>query len=261
MSIDQGDIVARHKAAKFEARKLNEDELLALFDQSLSALSHLASIYDGGFHPIALQMATEVHKLLTQDGPAMRLRGMRKFTTVNMGDQSRMLNAMHKLVGARIGGQPPKLDFIADFQMADPADLIETPSLSFKEWWNRDVIYRASAAIPGSPPGMIPVNGTPSVPFNKRETINRRDFVALLRNKLGAHQDGDLPILLDQLEEARCWGEFVCHTPEGILSTEDGTLTTGATIMAAMMRQIAHEVLVAYDRDDPPSQSGEPHPS
>ena len=241
--------MSRHKAAKFDARKLSENELLALFDQSLSALVHLASIYDGGFHPIALQMATEVHKLLTQDGPATRLRGLRQFTTVDMGDQTKMLNAMHKLVGSRIGGQPLRLDFIADFQMAGPNDPAEV--LSFRDWWNRDVIYRASAALPGSPPGMIPVNDTPSVPFNKRETINRRDFVALLRNKLGAHQDGDLPILLDQLEEARSWGEFVCDTPEGSLSTEDGTLATGATIMAAMMRQIAHEVLIAYGRDDP----------
>lgn len=241
--------MARHKAAKFKSRKLDETELLALFDQSLSTLSHLASIYDSGFHPIALQMATEVHKLLTQDGPATRLRGLRRFATIDTGDQSRILNAMHKLVGAQLSGQPPKLDFIAKFQMPDPDRTME--NLSFKEWWNRDIIYRASAALPGSPPGIIPINDSPSVPFDKRETINRRDFVAMLRNKLGAHQDGDLPILLDELEDARSWGGFICNTPEGTLSTEDGTLTTGATIMAAMMRQIAHEVLVAYGRDDP----------
>lgn len=243
--------MSRHKAAKFKVRKLTEAELRSLFEQSLSALSRLALVYDDGFHPIALQMATEVHKLLTHDGPATQLRGMQTFTTVDIGNESRMLNAMHKLVGARIGGNPPRLDFIPDFQIDKPGN--PAAKLSFREWWNRDIIYRASAAVPGGPPGLIPINDTPSVPFEARETINRRDFVALLRNKLGAHQDNDLPVLLDELEESRSWGVFVCQTPDGVCSTEDGTLTMGASIMAAMMRQIAHEVLTAYGRGDPAS--------
>lgn len=246
--------MSRHKAGRFESRKMTQGELLALFEQSLNTLLHLVSIYDGGFHPIALQIATEVHKILTQGGEAAALRGSRTFTTIDFGDDQRMLNSMHKLVAARIGGMPPQIDFIADFQMGQ-GPLI---NLKFKEWWNQDIIYRASAAVPGTPAGMIPVNDTESVPFNKREAINRRDFVALLRNKLGAHQDDDMPILLEQLEETRSWGGFVVETPDGVLSTDDGTLKTGATIMAAMMRQIAHEVLIAYGKSDPGNASMSP---
>lgn len=232
---------------------MTEPELLSFFEQSLTTLAHLTSIYDNGFHPIALQMATEIHKLLTQGGEAARLRGLRTFTTIDHLENRNRLNALHKLVGAQIGGIPPKLDFLPIFLMEAPS---QPECLDFKDWWNKDVIYRASAAIPGTDPGLIPVNGSPSVPFEKREWINRRDFVALLRNKLGAHQDADLPILIEELENTRSWGSFSVQTPDGVISTDDGSLATGATMMAAMMRQIAHEVLIAYGRDDVPTNLG-----
>ena len=73
----------------------------------------------------------------------------------------------------------------------------------------------------------------------------------MLRNQLGAHQDTDMPVLLDELDDARSWSGFYISTPQGELSTADGSLPTGTSILAAMMRQICHEVLIAYERDDP----------
>jgi hypothetical protein len=231
---------------------MSENELLAMFDQSLTTLSFLTKTYDDGRYPNALLMAVEVHKLLTQGGPAMRLRSLRNFTTIDfLNDEQRMLNAMHKLVVVRIGGELPQIDFFAAFQIGE-ARLV---TLSFKEWWNNDVIYRASAALPGSRPGWFPVNDAPSVPFQSRQAINRRDFVALFRNTRGAHQDDEMPILLEELEETRSWSGFSIGTPDGALSTDDGTLKTGASIMAAMMRQIAHQLLIAYGRDDPKDET------
>ena len=238
--------MARHKASKFASRKMNENELLKMFDQSLELLSQMAKIYDAGTHQVALSMATEVHKILTDGGAAIRLRGSKTFTTIDFGDETRMINAMHKLAGVILDKDQTKIDFVADFQMGDES----TVTLPFRDWWNKDIIYRASAAIPGGHPGMLPLNGTPFVPFQERETINRRDFVALLRNTRGAHQDGDMPLLLDELEQTYSWGQFIVQTPNGIKSTEDGTLKVGATIMTAMMRQIVHELLIAYGCED-----------
>ncbi|TPG51673.1 hypothetical protein EAH76_16805 [Sphingomonas glacialis] len=228
---------------------MTDDELLASFDQSLTTLTHLAQTHDDGYHPICLAMATEVHKILAGNGSTAKLRGTRVFLTVDFGEESEMLNAMHKLVGARVTGAVPALDFIPDFQFGQDI----TNALKFGDWWNTDVIYCASAAIPGDNPGVIPINASPLLPFDKRQTINRRDFVSLLRNKRGAHQDDDMPQLLDELETSRSWGVFECQTPAGVLSTLNDTLLTGASMMAAMMRQIVHEVLLAYGRAAPPA--------
>lgn len=243
--------MARSKAARFPTRKLSDDELLQLFDQSLTTLQHFARIYDEGYPPISLSMATELEKLLIENGAAVRLRKTREFPmiVVDHENQENVLTSLHKLTFAQIGGDPPELSFLPVFCSGAPDTIKQVP---FVEWWNRDVIHRASAALPGTPPGMIPVNGSPEVPFKDRETVNRRDFVHLLRLKLGAHQGDEMPLLLDELNDGRNWGTFTVQMPQRVLSTEDGSLPTRVSIYAAMMRQICHEVLTAYGRNDPP---------
>jgi hypothetical protein len=61
-----------------------------------------------------------------------------------------------------------------------------------------------------------------------------------------------MPRLLDELQESRNWATFLIGTPQGVLSTADGTLPVVVAPMPAMMRQIAHELLEAYGRNDPP---------
>lgn len=248
--------MSRQKSSRFKTRKLTEEELLEYFDQSLSTLSQLANVYDSGYYPICLAMAVEVYRILTGSSASIALRGSRRFTTVDYGDETRMLNAMHKLVGVGISGTPPVLDFVADFQLGQG----KTISLKFSAWWNTDIIYRANAAVPGSGIQGMPVNDSTIVPFQERDQINRRDFVALLRNKRGAHQDAELPYLLDELETHQSAGEFrIEYTTGAAFDTLDGTLSKGATIMAAMMRQIVHELLVAYGRSDPKTLDWDQH--
>lgn len=249
--IKVGFTMARSKAGRLDTRKLSEAELLASFDQGLSTLAQLAKVYDEGYAPICFLMATEIHKLLTENNAAVKLRGTRTFTTVDYGDDTKMLNAMYKLTGAIVGGDPERVDFVPDFYLSTVAITRQAMNLKFKVWWNDDIIYRASAAVPGTmPPGMIPVNDTPSVPYEKRERMNRRDFIAMLRNKLGAHQSQDMPHLLDELEDARSWSSFSVQTQDRVLSTDDGSLPVGVTNIAAMTRQICHEIIIAYERKD-----------
>jgi hypothetical protein len=186
-------------------RKLTDDELLQSFDQSLDTLAILASAYDGGHAPIAFSMATEVNKILTENGAATRLRGSRTFTSPEKHHTKNTLSPLHKLTSARLSAPPPTLTFVPTFYMPDGPP---PNSMSFRDWWGRDVIYRASAALPGDAPGMIPVNGSPTTPYDEREKMTRMGLVALLRNKLGAHQTSEMPELLDQLEEARNWASF-----------------------------------------------------
>jgi hypothetical protein len=238
-------VSGRRKKAT-NVRQLSESDLLNSFAQSLDTLSHLASIYDGGFAPISLAMATEVRKILTENAAATRLRGAMSFTTPRGADDPRNLSPMNKLTIARIG---ESLTFLPQFYQPQPDQLV---GLSFREWWNKDVIYRAGAAPPGMPAGMLPINGSPMIAFEKREKTTRMGLVNLLRNNLGAHQTSEMPALIDVLEAARSWGNFYIETPDEMLSTNDGSLRAQVSPMSAMMRQISHELLVAYGRSDPP---------
>jgi hypothetical protein len=68
-----------------------------------------------------------------------------------------------------------------------------------------------------------------------------------MRNTLGAHLDLDQVDTLDALQKAGSWGgHFIVGSGSGTLSTENGTLPVLVGPAAAMMRQIAFEVLTAY---------------
>jgi hypothetical protein len=234
-------------------RQLSDADLLKSFEHGLDTLSHLASTYDGGFSPIAFLMATEAQKILTENSAATKLRATRVFSSPEMHHTSQTLTPLHLLIGVELNGNPPKLTFVPTYHSRGK---VRERTLSFREWWNKDIIYRASAAPPGTPPGMIPVNGSPTVPYEKREKITRLGLVSLLRNKLGAHQTKEMPELLDQLDEEKNWGSFSIQTPDGVFSTDDGTLPVEVSPIPAMMRQICHEILEAYGRSDPPPKKG-----
>jgi hypothetical protein len=244
-------------ATPSRSRYLTTVELIAKFSEGLETLLQLASIYDGGYTPIAFNMAVEINKTLTENDAATRVRGTRTFSSPDMGDTSKMLNAMHKLTMMQVGGEPPAVRFLPQF-WAGPSQCL---TLDFRHWWNRDVIYRASAAAPGLPPGVIPLISADQVSFDKREKITRRELISLLRNKIGAHQANELPALLEDMDHTSGFAVAVVRLPDGSeLSTEDGTLPTNGGPLAAMVRQIAHELLVAYGRDDPPPQ-GDTYPT
>jgi hypothetical protein len=236
------------KSKKLDTRKLSDTELLQAFDQSLDTLQHLSSTYDNGYAPIAFMMATEVYKILTENSAATRLRSDKRFLSPIDGHGPTVLTPQHKLTIAQIGGDPITLTFLPHFYGAD--DDLET--LDFKKWWNNDIVYCASAAMPGTPQGLIPVNGSPVLPYEKREKVTRLRLTNLLRNKRGAHLNADLPLLLDTLDSSKSWaGDIGVETATGFFSTADGSLKVTVSPIAAMMRQITHELLLAYGRFDP----------
>jgi len=247
-------ILARAKSHnKFAHRKLSVDELLKFFGQSLDTLAELVAVYDNGYSPIVFQIAVEIQKILCEGGLAARLRGERKFlSSANDVDDGNLM-PRYPLVAGRVGGRPPELQYLPAF--LSPGENAEKPrSLPFREWWGREAIYRASAAEPGSAPGMIPVNDTPNVPFAKRETLTRREIIGMIRDKLGAHQDNELPTVLDDLQSGLNYVAIIYQDDDGReWHTDNGTLPISIPPIAAMVRQIAHEVLVAYDRADSPA--------
>ena len=176
-------------------------------------------------------------------GYIARMRGCRKFTTPERVNNPFDLTVEIKLIFAEVRGLPPILDFKPAFH----GGCSQTKTLNFRDWWNRDVIYRASAAMPGTPPDLIPLRPQDQVPYEKRQTLERRTFVKDMRNKLGAHLDKEIPELLDNLQRSHSFGiAFAIETPSGVLRTADGTLDVRTGPAAAMMRQISQEILVAY---------------
>ena len=68
-----------------------------------------------------------------------------------------------------------------------------------------------------------------------------------MRNKLGAHLDREIPEELNNLQKAHSFGISIRVEANGrILDTIDGTMPMKTGPCAAMVRQIAYEIVEAF---------------
>jgi hypothetical protein len=231
---------------------MTDEELAEHARQNLQTIRDLCALYDTSKHYIAFALATEVHKFLTT-GSNVRLRGSKRFPTLQDDYSKRNLLNEHKLIRFRVysgsGSGPPSLECRPAF----PDTPFPVKPLKFREWWDQDVIFRASAApLDWKNPITVPVQEADQVPYHKRRRLIRRTFVEQTRNKFGAHLDRDVPELLDELQRKESLGIVLAVNIDGTMfNTADGSLKMRVGPAAAMMRQIAHEVLAAYDLPDP----------
>ncbi|GAM98090.1 hypothetical protein U91I_01720 [alpha proteobacterium U9-1i] len=94
---------------------------------------------------------------------------------------------------------------------------------------------------------MVPLDPEKQIPYEKRKRLVRREFVELMRNKLGAHLDEEIPELLDALQRSESFGVDVeWRVPTGVVSIGAGTLPVVVGPAAAMMRKISQELIDAY---------------
>jgi hypothetical protein len=225
-------------------RKQTEAELKALHDGALTTLMHLARAYDTGAISVAFSMATEIIKVLTTTYSAReRKHSRRRFTTpIEIGPTTGP-TPLHKIVHQRVFGPPPAIEFVPAYKSG-----LEPEVMEFRDWWNRDLIYRASASPPGYPPGSIPLRREDWLPIDKRPRLTRRLFIDLVRNKFGAHLDENVPEELDRCLRTNMMGfDFQMTYGGKLYSTSDGSMPVVCPPAAAMVRQIAEEVLRAYD--------------
>ena len=180
----------------------------------------------------------------SQNVPA---RGAKQFPTLEADYTPRNLTSEHKLIIGECRIQTETNTYRLDFKPAYLSCPFPIKLLPFRDWWNRDVIWRASAAHPGGDPTIIPLTVDKQLPYEKRQKLCRREFVELTRNKFGAHLDHEIPEVLDQLQRSRSFGiGFVINIGNRVLNSYDGTLETRIGPAAAVMRQIAQETLIAY---------------
>lgn len=224
--------------------RLTEAQLQGHIDNGLRILKHLCDRYDNGHPYVVFTMATEIQRILDSNAYARRLSGSKNYPSPKSRSDRTNLLADPKLVVASISGDPPVVDFIPVF-CGRPE--VKTESLKFRDWWSRDKIYRASAALPGMPGDLIPVRPEEQVPYEERDTLVRERFIDMMRDKLGAHLDEEIPEALDNMQKSHSFGvSLSVQTPSGEFNTHDGTLPVRTGPAAAMMRQISQEVLVAY---------------
>ncbi len=232
-------------------KKMSDAELLKHLRENLETIHDLCRIYDNGRHYIAFILATEVRKVLVDNPAGTRWRGEREFPTPKNAYRHTNLLAEFPLVhmDARIRsegrpGEIPTANVCFQPAAVEPIKGIEW--MPFRNWWNKENVFRASAAPKGSPAHLIPTDQAKQVPRHKRDTMTRRTFVDLMRNKLGAHIDSEIPEELDGLQKAFHFGmDLIVAYPGGELSLHGSTVTIEVGPAAAMMREIAHEVLWA----------------
>ena len=133
-------------------RRHTNYELKAHTLSSLRTIERLCRIYDSGHHYIAFTN----FKIFT-NWIYVRWRTTKKVPTVSVVHHSHHLLAYHKLISIKvIGADPPDIPHVEWepwFRGVPP----EIRLRDFREWWNRDIIHRASAAKPGVPSGFIPM--------------------------------------------------------------------------------------------------------
>lgn len=226
--------------------RLSEVRITEHLLQGVDTLRRLGRVYDDGHSAIAFTMASEISRVLTSNGVATRLRGTKRFTTISRELDDSNLVDDNKLVSAMIhSGDECFVEFQPAFASPNggPYGVRE---VDFRTWWNRDVIFRGGVAVPDSH-GMIPLDSSLHLPSDKRIVVTRRTFIEQMRNKLGAHLDEEIPEVLDHLLRATSFGGILAvQTPQGMLSTQDGSLKMRISPAAAMMRQICEELIRAY---------------
>lgn len=229
-------------------RRLTDEELSDHVRSSLQSIMKLCAIYDGGHPYIIFTISNDVARFISIK-ENIRLRVAKTFLTIDIDHHPENVAPYHKLIAVQLNGADPpdvpQLECIPRFRGGLPNP---TKKLDFVNWWSRDVIFRASAAPAGFPPGNLPTRAEDTVPFAKRPVFTRRTFITLMRNTLGSHLDPGTPEALDQLQKAQSLGiGFQCTVGARVVNSFDGSLPTKTSPAAAMVRQIAHELLAAYE--------------
>lgn len=231
----------------------SNEQLEAIFEENLGVLADLCAAYDDGKIAYVFLIATQLQTILTEGRVAIQRRGKVQFPSPISDDTPNNLAAHYLLTSIEIvGTDPPYGQFQPAYLMLNEAE--HWHYAKFSHWW-AETVFRASAALPGATRGSIPVNDAPSVPYDERERLSRRLIVQTLRNHRGSHTLDEFPSILDEIDGPACWGEFSA-TDEAtgtIYSTVDGTLKWKAGQLAATIRQIAWEVLVAFGRCPSPN--------
>jgi hypothetical protein len=224
---------------KSETVSLSDARLAQNLDTSILTLRTLCEAYDAGSFHVAFSMTNEVRKILIGNPYFVRVRGEKKFKTARpfFGEGTQVLRDSRGRPFVIDGNIMPENRLIAvrsgqGTVIFVPTSLNEHQGalLSFRDWWNRDVIYR---------------DGSSATP---RRQLTRREFVDDMRNRLGSHSDTVLPELLDELQRHTSWGatDISINFNGQTLSVSDGTLPVLAGPSSAMSRRIAAEVLDAY---------------
>jgi len=185
-------------------------------------------------------MATEASKILEGGRASEAMRGNKYFLTYNFAYPVENTMPEIPLIGGYINNETdhPYASFWPEFSQ----NILPSRRIPFKDWWRRDVIYRAEAFETGA-----------FLPREQRRTMTREHFVRQMRNTLGAHIDPDQHEELETLQRADAYGIILDVCDEAgkiLLTTEDGSLPVRVGPAAAMMRQIAFEVLNAYGLEE-----------
>jgi hypothetical protein len=229
--------------------RLTQEELATHIASSLINIRRLCEIFDSGHHYIAFTLASEIHRFLISGQRALQIRGDRSFPSPAFDYSEQSVGTEVKLIA--VGGRWDKPEEGAYF--APMKDVHGLKKLPFRDWWNREVIYRTRLSEEGRSSlnrTSIFARGRPWISeeafkriMQERRLLTRRTFIELVRNKFGAHLDEEVPETLSELMRTDILDFGVIY---GGRSITDSLIPP----VAAMVRQIAYEVILAFDEGD-----------
>lgn len=211
--------------APAKGRKSKGGGSRASLDDQLDRLQMLAGQYDRRRHEACFEMAAVVEELLMSEEGGRSFHDALAFgspPTENATSlRTMVVNSM------RLSGGTVKASYFP-FCSLNPTD---ADSLGFEEWWAEDPLRCGSSG----------------------SDITRQEFVRLLKlRKARANRPADYRTLLSELDAELGWSRFENTEGGEHYGIDSAAAVVRISSIAAMMRQICHEVLVAYGRNDKP---------
>lgn len=218
---------------KYKGRPLGKPELRQRFFDTLKNIKSMCDIYDQGNFEIYASMTTELSKLF-MEGDGKLIRNEFFYLTSKRKVHAKHLTPQHPLVYVRSQTNVDGTGSITHAHVLSNPQPNNIEEVKFNEWWEKEIVFLDSP----------PRSGV-------REKLTRQQVIKLVRNKIGAHTDKEIPLVLDRLFDRRSWGNVIAsqiQVGEDLETAMQRDNVINAPIHA-MVRQICAEVLKSIPQE------------
>lgn len=226
--------------------------MIIRFSKDLDNLEVLCDDFDNGERNfLSFYMAEHLKRILSDGSFSAKITGLVHFPSSKFDEDPKNIVFYSRVTGFAVwngGARESSYGTFTSRFVGGENGPIEY--LKFSKWWNQVVLRRSGKEVQfgDSPP---PLTNNPKIkPYFEREALTRSELIHLVRDNYAAHQPTELPDVLKLMDGPWEIGADIQVVLEDgtILSVMDGTLNWKVGQLAAAIRQVAEETLMAFGR-------------
>lgn len=242
----------RPKRWKGNIRPLSDEEMFRRFANDLDNLEVLCEDFDKGERDfLSFYMAEHLKRMLVDGSFATKVTGLVYFPTAKFEENPANIALYSRVTGFACwnGGVREKSfgTYVSRFVGKNYGPI---EFLKFSTWWNQIILRRGGFQIHDGKPSQWTTRKAMLTPYFQREALTRAQLIHMVRDNYVAHQPSELPTVLELLDGPWAIGvDITVQIEDGTeLSALNGTLPWKVGQLAAAIRQIAEETLIAFGR-------------